>query len=145
MQILICQCFMLTVLWCFAGWSSWFHLKFYPSIVHEKCNCTNSIEITSVFQSCFLSGFTVLKVLYPSGLALWIWGSLSLRELFVSLYSKWEKNYPTILRQNPWRISIIWTENVPELCHCSGRAWRSFAPFPRPLLCSSNAASEGHM
>lgn len=41
-------------------------------------------------------------------------------------------------------ISIIWTKNVPELCHCSGRAWRSFAHFPRPLLCFSSAASGGH-
>lgn len=44
---------MLAVLWCFAGWSSWFHLRFYPSVVQEGCSCTNCIEIRRDFQSCF--------------------------------------------------------------------------------------------
>lgn len=73
-------------------------------------------------------------------------GSFGLCELFVSLYSKIRrKRNPTILWQNPWRISIIWTKNVPELCHCSEKAWSSSVPFPRPSLCFSSAVSGGHM
>lgn len=147
MQILICQHFMLAVL-CFAGWSVWFHLKFYPSVVHEKCDCTNCIKVRRVFQSWFVSGAVDHT-----------WSTVRLSSGFVNLRVSWftwtfcfpllkmrrKQIYPSILWQNPRRISIIWTKNVPELCHCSGRAWRSFAPFPRPLLCFSNTASGGHM
>lgn len=131
MQTLVCQCIMLTVLWCFAGSSSWFHLKFYPSVVHEKCSCTNCIEITSAFQSCFLSGFTVLEVLYPSGLALWIWGSLGLHELFcfplpkmrrkkLSHYSmaKSPENFHYLNWECPRALSLFW-KGLEELCSLS--------------------------
>lgn len=78
---------------------------------------------------------------------LWLFeseGPVVYMNLFPSTQNERKKN-PSILWQNPGRISIIWTKNVPELCHCSGRAWSSFAPFPRPLLCFSSSASGGHM
>lgn len=137
---MICQHVMLAVLECFAGWC-WFHLKFYPLVMHEKCSCTKGIETRSLFQSWF---FSHLKCCAPQ---VWLCESEGLLVYMNFLFpstQKWKEKKSHYSMAKSQEISIIWTKNVPELCHCSGRAWRSFARFPRPLLCFSNTASGGH-
>lgn len=100
---MVCQCVMLAVLECFAGWC-WFHLKFHPLVMHEKCSCTKGIETRSLFQSWF---FSHLKCCAPQ---VWLCESEGLlvymNFLFPSTQNEKEKN-PTILWLNPRRFPLF--------------------------------------